>query len=164
MSCPDRLALFIGLEEQAPAIRAHLESCAACRSLAAQESALDDALGRLRDPSPPGDLLSAVLGRVDEAALLARRARRQTAGILAGLFAALVAGLAAIGPDGLVGSLLDAAGTLSALKVAAGALARSLAPVASPLAVPFFIAQAVALFATALALYRLVSDRVRTTA
>lgn len=161
-ACPDRLALFVGLEEDDASVRAHLESCAACRALAEDERALDDAFGRLRDPAPPAELLAGVLARVDEEAALARRARRQTVAILGALALGLAAALALTGPAWVVAEVLEALNAVASLGTALAAVGRALAPAASALALPVFAAEALALVCAALLLNRLVAARVRT--
>lgn len=161
MSCPDRFALFVGLEENDPAVRAHVEACEACRAIAAAERDLDAALGAVCDPAPPAELLAGVLARVDETAALDARARRQTWAILGTLSAAFAATLAAIGPGWLVRATLNAIDTVGSLQTVLGALNRSLGPHLSSLAVPVFAAQLFALVAAALLFNHLVAARVR---
>ncbi|HEY3447054.1 MAG TPA: hypothetical protein VGK67_11850 [Myxococcales bacterium] len=159
--CPDRFALFVGLEENDPAIRAHVECCACCKATAAAERDLDLALGAVCDPAPPAELLSGVLARVDESASLAARSRRQTIAILGSMVVAFVGGLAALGPAWLVHAVLDSLGTLGSLRTVVGALGRSLGPHLSGLAFPLLAAQLLALLAAALLFNRLVAARVR---
>ncbi len=161
MSCPDRLTLFLGLEENDPAIRAHLDACEHCQAIAEEEMELDAALGRLRDPAPPSDLIANVLLRVDDAEALSRAARHQLAGILLALLAIIGGSLAAIGPEWLLQAALDSASRLGSLGTALAALGRSLAPQLTALAVPVVAAQALALVASTLVLHRLVAVRVR---
>ena len=116
---------------------------------------------RLRDPAPPAELLRSVMSRVEDAAALARRARRQVVAILAGLTAALTAGLAVLGPAWLIGSATHSAHVLSTVRTALAALGRSLAPQLSAMALPLVTAQIIALLTFALVLNRLVAARVR---
>ena len=161
MSCPDRLTLFVGVEEDDPAVRAHLSECEACRAIAQGERALDDALGRLRDPAPPAELLRAVMCRVEEASTLARRVRRQTAAILGGLCTVFALALFLVGPAWLVGSAAYTAHTMASARTALSAIGRSLGPQLSAVAVPLLAAQGFALLGFTLLLNRLVAARVR---
>jgi len=160
-TCPDRFALFVGLEESDPAVLDHLEACPHCQALAAEERELDAALGGLRDPAPPATLLTGVLAQVGEAAELAARARRQTVTILGALLIALSGAFALLGPAWFVQAALDEIGTLGSLRTAFAALGRSLGPQLSGLAVPVLAAQVLALLVAALLFNRLVAARVR---
>ncbi len=159
--CPDRLTLFVGLEEHDPAVRAHVDSCPKCQAIAAAERELDLALSAVCDPAPPAELLEGVLARVDEAAALAARSRRQTIAILGAMAAAFAGLLAGIGPAWLVRAALDAVDTLGSLGTVAGALNRSLGPQLSGLTLPLLTAQLLALVVAALLFNRLVAARVR---
>ncbi|MGC4115342.1 MAG: hypothetical protein QM765_12200 [Myxococcales bacterium] len=159
--CPDRFALFVGLEENDPAIGAHVDGCEQCQAIAAAERDLDLALGAVCDPAPPAELLSGVMARVDETATLAARSRKQTIAILATLSAAFAGVLAAIGPAWLVTAALEALDTLGSLRTVVAALGRTFGPHLSGLAFPILAAQLFALLAAALLFNRLVAARVR---
>lgn len=156
-ACPDRLALFMGIEEGDPGIDAHIAQCEACQALVSAERALDSALEGMRDPAPPAELFAAVMQRVDDAQALTKRIRRQTAAALAVVTFVLAAAFALIGADGLVESTLSTIGALSAARVTLTALGRSLDSVAPPL----MALEALALLTAALMLHRLVAVRVR---
>jgi predicted anti-sigma-YlaC factor YlaD len=161
VTCPDRLALFIGLEEDDAAVRAHVHECAACRAVAEGEQDLTVALSRVRDPAPPPELLSGAMRRVEEAAELSLRSRRQTAGILSGLGLVLAVCFGFAGPSTAVSHALNLAGTLSAARTALAAVVHGLGPTLAGLAVPLVATQVLALLCVALVFHRFVAVRVR---
>ena len=157
MSCPDRFTLFAGVEEGAPGLREHLASCERCARIADEERGLARALERLRDPAPPGDLLQGIWQRVEEAAALHARLRRQAVAAVS-LATLLVGGLlAAFWRDLVIDAAVDAVVLASQVGTALGAVGRSLGSRMEPLAVSVVTAQALALVLAALMFHRLLA-------
>lgn len=73
MSCPSLESLWLALEEGASGGKQHLESCPRCAGLLEAHRQLEKDLGRLVDPPPPADFVTAVMAKVDVAPLPLRR-------------------------------------------------------------------------------------------
>ncbi len=157
--CPDRFALFLGLEEDSAELKQHLSGCLRCRELAQAERALGGPLARLSDPVAPPGILSGALERIDELALASRAASRQLWSAFATALA-FAAGLCTVLWRPLVlDTLLNARDAVSQTRIAAGALARALGPSLQHAAVPLVTLEATALLGFAFVLHRLLAPR-----
>ncbi len=126
MSCPDSISLLQSNEERSGEVWEHATQCASCQATLARERQLEAGLFRLRDPSPPGDLLAGIMARVKTADAEQRANARQLAAGF-GLAAVALAVIAALfGQEAFVQPAIDGIQSLAALGTAASALGRAL--------------------------------------
>lgn len=89
-ACPDPEALFVGLMEDRPEARAHLEACEDCAALVEDHRQLEKDLLRLSDPLPPPDFVHQVMARVEAEPVPAGREWLSFAGIAGAALAGVV--------------------------------------------------------------------------
>jgi len=157
MSCPDRFELLLALEEGSPEVEQHLETCAECQAALEDERFLGQALGRLRDPAPPADLMAQVMGRMEQIDLARAQARRQFNLGLGSATALIAAVFALFWRDMLLETGLETLSALSGLVTALNAAGGAVAPYLSAVALPVLLAQALLLVIATLTFHRFTS-------
>lgn len=126
MSCPDRFALLTAGEERSGEAWEHSTRCAFCQGTLAREKELEAGLFRLRDPSPPGDLLAGIMARVVNTDAERRANARQLAAGF-GIAAIVLAAIAALfGQEAFVAPAVEGLRSVAALGTAFTAVGRAL--------------------------------------